>query len=167
MGGSAAAIADVNPVGIAAAWILTHPAVVAEFADHPASNGNTSVRLSGVVKPPYPMLRVIAVPGGSMNDARWRISPEIQVEAWGDTDGTPGPDALRRLCTVAVACLKELEDRDYQPWEPVVTHADVAFPFPLGDPSGQARWSATATLTCHPALAPGSGPPDPVLVQGG
>jgi hypothetical protein len=164
---SAAAIGSVNPVAIASAWILVHPDVAAAFAKYPARDESTGVRISGVVEPPYPMLRVVTTPGGALNDARWRISPEILLEAWGDTDAYPGPAALQEIVTTACVCLRGLEDKDYQPWEPVVTHVDVAAPYPLDDPTGQARWLATATLTCHPALAPGSGPPPAEHVQGG
>lgn len=159
-------ISQVNPVAIAADWLEPDPQLLAAYNDVLAAMGRPpvdAVPVAGVVRPPYPMCRIVKTPGGTLNDMRWRISPEVLVEWWGDTDGTPGPEALERLSVLTVLRLKALEDKDYAPWEPVVTHVDAADPYPLEDPSGQTRWLAPVTLTCHPALAPELMPPARVI----
>lgn len=158
-------ISQVNPVAIAAGWLERDAELLAVVQDYYAAPLD-AVPILGVVRPPYPMLRVVKTPGGSLNDMRWRLDPELAVEAWGDTDGTPGPAALERIAMKAVQRLKAMEDRDYAPWEPVVTHVDASVPYPLDDPSGQVRWLSMVTLTCHPALAPELMPP-PAAIQGG
>lgn len=161
-------LSTVNPVAIAAAALEGDAGLLAAYNAVLADLGRPPGRVTvlGVVRPPYPACRVVKTPGGSLNDMRWRISPEVLVEWWGDTDGTPGPAALERLAVKSLLVLKALEDKDYAPWEPVVTHADASDPYPLADPSGQTRWLSTVTLTCHPALAPELMPPVG-QVQGG
>jgi hypothetical protein len=158
-------LSDVNPVAIASTWLEADPLLLAAFADAGA-DPLLGVPLLGVVRPPYPMLRVVKTPGGNLGDLRWRTEPELQVEVWGDLDGTPGPAALERILLVALERLKALELYDYQPWEPVVTHVRAGDPFALDDPSGQPRWLSSVGLTVHPALAPELLPPAGV-VQGG
>ncbi len=158
----ASRLAAIDPVGIEREYLAGHPDIAALFAEYPGrllgGGQDTSVRIVEVPAPPYPCLRVVNAPGGSMRDGRWLVEPLTQVEAWGDTDGYPGPEALKVMVVTAVEVLFELPDRDYAPWESVVTSVDASWPYALDDPSGQARWISTVTLMCHPPLAPESAP---------
>lgn len=132
-------------------WLGQHPAVTAAF-------GSSLVNISRWNEPPWPDLVVTDTSAGSDGDLIWLSNPEIQLEAYGDLDGTPGKAALRTLLMTAVGALRELADAPY-PYgagmpdgAPVVTWVQSSVPggwSPLA--SGQPRYLAAVRLTVHPA----------------
>lgn len=142
-----AALPATDPVPLATWWLGQHPAVAAALG-----NGHISMWL----EPPYPCLRLTDMPG-SDGDLTWLTSPQIQVEANGDLDGSPGKQALRALLYAALGAFRELADAAW-PYDgapagsPVVTWAASSRAggySPLA--SGQPRYLAAVRLYCHPA----------------
>ncbi|WP_435585914.1 hypothetical protein [Micromonospora aurantiaca (nom. illeg.)] len=71
-------------------------------------------RVSGRNEPPFPHLRVIALPGGDDGRLLWTVRKELQVEAWAHPDGRPGKAALHRLLYAPVNVL--LGPERWQRW---------------------------------------------------
>lgn len=143
------ALPATDPVPLATWWLGQHAAVTAALG-----GGHISMWL----EPPYPCLRLVDTSAGSDGDLLWFTSPEIQVEAYGDLDGSPGKQALRALLYTALGAFRELADVPW-PYEgapsgvPVVTWAASSRAggySPL--PSGQPRYIAAVRLYCHPAV---------------
>jgi hypothetical protein len=150
--------AETDPLAIVRAHLIGHAAVDAELARHISggddSLGGTGERILTVVRPPYPMLR-IALLNHDPGEMLWRSVADVQIEAWGDTDGTITGDDLRRLLMVAMTACKDLETRTYRPDEPVVNHVQGGGPgAPLEDPdTKQLYYVGSVALTLHPAFA--------------
>lgn len=107
-------------------------------------------RIAGINKPPYPRLSLSYLVGDD-RETTWLISPNIQFEALGDPDGTPGSGALRRILYTALSLVQRLPDLPVAPTDPVITRVlptTSAAPLPL--PSGQPRWVASRRIYVHP-----------------
>lgn len=140
--------AEVDGVALAIAVLKASPVIAAKFGgpDH----------VSGLNEPPFPHLRVIALPGGDDGRLLWTVRKELQVEAWAAPDGSPGKAALHQLLYAAVNVLVRLADDDHVPGRPVVVDAytagtarwapDVA--------SGQPCWAHRVHLVAHPDNTP-------------
>lgn len=113
-------------------------------------------------RPPYPMVVLGTTTAGDDGDLRWRVAPELLVEAWGDPDGRPGKAALREVLYDTLAVLASLPEQDYGPGEAVVTNvASSAGGGWSPDPTGQPRWVAAVRITAHPATRPVPEAPPP------
>lgn len=151
-------LADVDPLAIVRAHLITHPKVLAEFAKHTSPGddglGEAGQRILTSVRAPYPMLQLNLV-GGDPVDLVWRSVADVQLTAWGDTDGTISGDQLRRLLLVAMAACKELETKTYGPADAVVTHVTGGTPgLPFTDPETRQPYHVgTVALTMHPPIA--------------
>jgi hypothetical protein len=128
-------------LAVAAAWLAAHPDVIAALGG--------PGRVSGVVGPLYPCVRITGGPG-SDRDLRWVKDDLVTVEVWGDPDGTPGPAALKRVMYRVLEALTELPARPVTPGDAIVTavvSVNPAQPVPV---DGQPRWTAAVLLTVHP-----------------
>jgi hypothetical protein len=108
-------------------------------------------RVGGENKPPYPRIRVLDPPGDD-RDMRWLIAPVLQIETYGDLDGTPGKAMLRRIHYGALQVLRDLPGVPVVPGQPVVT----AVTFLSGggwvpEPTGQPRYLSRISCHMHPA----------------
>lgn len=135
-------LADADPVPVVIAWLNAHSMVTAAL-------GGTG-RVGFWNEAPYPRLRVLDV-GGDDRELLWLTSPELQIEAYGDLDGSPGKAQLRRILYVALGALIELPNQPVPPGQPVVsyiksTRAGGWMP----EPSGQPRYVAAVRVYCHP-----------------
>lgn len=146
--GTAQNLAAADPVPLVTWWLGQHPAVTS------ALGGTGHVSMNNVA--PWPCLRLTDTTAGSDGDLRWFISPAIQLEAYGDMDGTPGKAALRNLLYTALGALMELAEAAY-PYagapagSPVVTWVASSRAggwVPL--PDGQPRYIGAARIYCHP-----------------
>lgn len=136
-------LADAHPLPRVLAWLSGHPAVTAALGG--------PGRVGRVNTPPYPRIRLTDTPGGSDRDVRWLIAPEIQVEVYGDLDGQPGNAALRRICYIALAAMRELPDQPTPPGGPVITYVTSSRAGgPVPEPSGQPRYVAACQVWAHP-----------------
>jgi hypothetical protein len=143
LSGPADHLADADPIPRIREWLGTHPAVVAVL-------GGGSERIGIDNKPPYPCLRILETSAGSDGDLRWLLSPELQIEAYGDLDGTPGKEALRRVLYVALGALMELPDAPAAPDGPVITAVTSTRAGGwLPEPSGQPRYVAAVRVFAH------------------
>jgi hypothetical protein len=145
----------IEPVALALAWLQQHPRVTAAWggADH----------VSGLVEAPWPHLRVMAGPGGSLRRGIWTRDQEVRLEGITDPAGTTGEYAISQLVLVAVGALLELADQPTAPGDPVISFArpigtvgrdsSTGFGGIAGQQltSGQVRYSASVMLTGHPA----------------
>jgi hypothetical protein len=137
-------LARADPLPRVIAWLDGHPAVVEALGG--------AGRVGAGNAPPYPRLRVTDPPGGDDRRLLWLISTLVQVEAYGDLDGTPGKAALRRILYVALGALAELPEQDTPAGGPVITDVRSSAAggwSPL--PSGQPRYIATVQVWTHPA----------------
>ncbi|MEW9530760.1 hypothetical protein [Microbispora sp. NPDC049125] len=136
-------LARAHPLARVLAWLSSHPAVTA------ALGGPGRVGLYN--EPPYPRLRVVDTNAGTDRDLRWLIAPEIQIEAYGDLDGTPGKAALNFILYTALGALKELPEQAAAPGEPVITHVmSSRGGGPVPEPTGQQRYVAAVLVYAHP-----------------
>jgi hypothetical protein len=142
------ALAATDPVPLVMWWLQQHPGVTAALGAGHISMWNEA---------PYPCLRLTDTTAGSDGDLIWLISPEIQLEAYGDLDGSPGKAALRQVLYTCAGALMELAQASW-PYEgapdrsPVITWAQSSKSggyVPL--PSGQPRYIGAVRVYCHPA----------------
>lgn len=139
-------LADVDPVAIARA-----PLLASERLEAALGGGG---RVGPYNEPPYPCIRLTDPPGDD-RDMRHLIAPLVQVEVYGDPDGSPGKPALRRILYIALQVLKTLPEQDYQRGEPVVTQVTSSGGGGWSpEPTGQPRYIATVRLHMHPGLDP-------------
>lgn len=139
-------LADVDPVATARTFLLAS-ARVSEVLGGPD-------RVGAHNEPPYPCVVLTDVPG-SDRDLTHLLAPLLQVEVFGDPDGSPGKPALRRILYTVLAELKALREQTFGPGEPVVT--DVRSTGGGGwspEPTGQPRYLATVQMFMHPATTP-------------
>lgn len=129
-----------DPVPRVLAWLEEHPQMVAALGG--------AGRVGARNEPPYPRLRVLDVPGGDDRDLRWLSATQMQIEAWGDMDGSPGKAELRRILYLALGVLTELPEQDGDPVITAVTSAQAGGWSP--DPSGQPRYVAAVRVWAHP-----------------
>lgn len=141
---SAENLADTDPIPRVTAWLEGHPAVVDALGG--------ADRVGPYNRPPYPRLRLVEVPGGGDDRSlQWLISVEVQIEAYGDLDGSPGKEALRRLLYTALGALMELPDVPAPPGAPVVTTVRATRSGGWApEPSGQPRYIAAVRVYVHP-----------------
>lgn len=139
-------LSTADPIATALAWLQGHASVLAQFG--------SVTHVSGLNEPLYPHLVVTPSGGGTDRDGVWLVAPEVQIETWGDPDGSPGRAELRRLHYVAVMALKELPRRAHTTATTVVTAvAPTSSAVWSPDPLGQPRWLGTFSLSLHPAVA--------------
>lgn len=136
-------LADVDPVAIARAALLADQRLQDALGD--------GDRVGPYNRPPYPRLRLTDVSG----DDRYLthlIAPQLQIEALGDVDGSPGKPALRRILYIALQVLVAIPRTPSLPGEPVVTNVGSTGGggwSPL--PNDQPRYLATVQIHAHPA----------------
>lgn len=139
---------NLDPVAIARAYLLAHPDV------QEALGGDD--RIGARNEPPYPCV-VLSDPPGDDRTLRHLIAPLLQIEVYGDLDGTPGKPVLRGIMYDILEALAALPEQPTVPGQPVVT--SVA---PSGgggyvpDPTGQPRYIATVRMHMHPAHPSGT-----------
>lgn len=137
-------LARADPVPRLIAWLNND-------ADVTAALGGTG-RVSAYNEPPYPHLRVVETPAGIDGDLRWLIGPEVQIEAYGDLDGTPGKAALRRILYMALGSLVTVPDAVAPPEGPIITAVmSTRGGGWVPEPSGQPRYVATVRVWSHAA----------------
>ena len=103
--GAAADLAATDVVPLVTWWLGQHPAMTGVLG----AAGHIGMRNEA----PWPCLMLTDTTAGSDGDLLRLVSPEIQLEAYGDLDGTPGKAALRAVLYTALGALRELAD---QPW---------------------------------------------------
>lgn len=153
-------VADVDAVAMVQNFLTASSSFQAALAEYPPSGGqdflpDANSRILGVVRPPYPMIRVQSTPGGTAGDLRRLIAPEVLIEAWSDTDDYPGDHDLNRLCLKALVALQEISDGawTYGPADNVMSGINVVeLPQVVPDPSGQRRAFATVEIFCHAGM---------------
>ncbi|MFF4777523.1 hypothetical protein ACFY05_32170 [Microtetraspora fusca] len=138
-------LARADPLPRVITWLGAHPLMVAEL-------GGVD-RVGLVNKPPYPRIRITDPPGDD-RDLRWLLAPVVQIEAYGDLDGSPGKAQLRWLLYLALGVLKELPEQETPAAGPVITEVESL----LGgswqpEPNGQPRYLAQVRVYCHPVPA--------------
>ncbi|GIH95438.1 hypothetical protein ACFFMN_23010 [Planobispora siamensis] len=127
------------------------PRVITHLSEHPevtaALGGPGRVGLDNV--PPYPRLRITDPPGDDRDLIKLVIAT-VQVEAYGDLDGTIGKGALKDLCYIAIAAIKELPLLPVPPGQAVIT--EVLGGVGVGwapEPTGQGRYVGSCRVYCH------------------
>ncbi|MGX1268096.1 hypothetical protein [Streptomyces phaeoluteigriseus] len=136
-------LADADPVSAILAWLQDHP----EVADALGGPG----RVSGIQEAPWPHLRIDHGPGGDLADLRWRIAPEVTLEAYGDPGGWPGKAELRRILLRCAQAAQELVEAPHVSGRPVISGikpSGLLVWSPLVD--GQPRWVMNLSVTLHP-----------------
>ena len=135
-------LARADPLPRVLSWLAAHPAVTAELGG--------AGRVGAVNEPPYPRLRLLDVAADDRG-LRWLVAPEIQVEAYGDLDGSPGKAALRRILYVALGALQELPDQAPTPGGPTITGVVSSRGGGwVPEPSGQPSYVAAVRVYTHP-----------------
>jgi hypothetical protein len=98
---------------------------------------------------PYPRLRLLDN-GGNDRDLQWLIETELQIEAYGDLDGSPGKAALRRILYLALGVLMTLPETPTPPGEPVISRVvSTRGGGWVPEPSGQPRYVAAVHVYTH------------------
>lgn len=134
-------LARADPLPRVISWLSEHPAVIDAL-------GGVG-RVGAFNKPPYPCLRVLDTGGGDDRNLRWLICQEVQLEAFGDLDGSPGKEALRRILYVAMAAVAELPDQLGA--SPVITSVGSGRAGGwVPEPTGQPRYLSTVLVFAHP-----------------
>jgi hypothetical protein len=137
-------LADVDPVAITRAWLLTRPQVTSRL-------GNPT-QIGAYNQPPYPCVRLTDPPGDDRT-LQHLIAPLVQIEVYGDIDGTPGKPALRALLYRVLAEMKQLPDQATEPGDPVVTSIGSSGGGGWSpEPTGQPRYIATVRMHVHPPV---------------
>lgn len=135
-------LADADPLPRVLAWLEGHAAVTAALG----GPGRVGARNEA----PYPRLRLLDV-GSDDRGLRWLIAPEVQIEAYGDMDGSPGKAELRRILYVALDALMELPDQPTPADTPVITAVVSARGGGWSpEPSGQPRYLTSVRVYTHP-----------------
>lgn len=142
-------LADVDPVGIARPWLLAQDDVTTELGGPD--------RVGPYNEPPYPRV-VLTDPPGDDRDLTHLIGPLLQVEVYGDPDGTPGKPVLRRCMYTVLQALARIPEQQTEPGEPVITAVRSTGGggwSPIRVAGGdQPRYIATVRLFGHPATTP-------------
>jgi hypothetical protein len=132
-----------DPIPRVVSWLTAHTEVTSALGG--------SGRVGALNAPPYPCIRVLDTAGGDDRDLRWLMAPEVQIEVYGDLDGSPGKEALRRILYTALGALTELPYQPYDPEYPVVTDVTVSRSGGwVPEPSGQPRYLAAVKIWLHP-----------------
>lgn len=135
-------LTEVDPVATARTWLLSRQAVT------DALGGPD--RVGPVNEPPYPCVR-LTDPPGSDRSLRHLIAPLLQVEVYGDMDGSPGKPVLRRILYTVLEELAALPDQPTAPGESVVTAViSTGGGGWTPEPTGQPRYIATVQMFMHP-----------------
>jgi hypothetical protein len=139
--------ADVDPVRIVLARLQTNTELLA------AMGGVDPARVSGLNEPPYPHLRVAPSAGGDDGVLDTRLIGEVNIEMWGDLDGSPGSEQLRRLLYQAVEHVLRMAREIEEPGQPVVIHAHTVGTarWQPDQATKQPCWAHTVTLHLRPA----------------
>lgn len=139
-------LARADPVPRIISWLDTHPDVVAVLG------GSGRVRADNV--PPYPMVRITDPPGGDDGILRRLVSQVIQVEAYGDLDGSTSKGDLKAIMYTVLGAMAEIPDQPVPQGMAVITHIGSL----LGagwqpEPTGQPRYLAQVRVWCHAGRA--------------
>lgn len=139
-------LAKADPIPRIVAWLNSHSAVTAAL-------GGTG-RVSAVNEPPYPRLRITDV-GGDDRDLAWLVATDVQIDAYGDLDGSPGREELRRVLYVALGALMELPEQPVILTDVVVSRVQSlrAGGF-VPEPSGQPRYLSVVRVMSHAPVEP-------------
>jgi hypothetical protein len=138
----AADLAAADPVPAVIEWLGSHPVVTA------ALGGAGRVGFDNA--PPYPRLRVTEGTGGDDRDLRWLLAPEVQIEALGDLDGSPGKEALRQALYTALGALAELPDQPSTAGPVITAVRSSRAGGWVPEASGQPRYLAAVRVHVHP-----------------
>jgi hypothetical protein len=133
------------------ARVLTY--LSSDAAVERALGGTTADRIGARNTAPYPRLRLIDPPGGTLNSIGWIVAVPVQIEVWGAPDGLPGKAALATIMRTVQGALVSLPQAEAGPEDPVITAVrfDGAGGYsPASD--GQPRYVMTVTVTAHPAI---------------
>lgn len=138
-------LAKADPIPRVVAWLNDHPAVTSALGG--------ANRVSAVNEPPYPRLRISDV-GGDDRDLTWLIATDVQIEAYGDLDGAPGREELRRILYVALGALVELPEQPVALTDVVVSRVQSlrAGGF-IAEPTGQPRYLSVVRIMSHAPIA--------------
>ena len=83
------------------------------------------------------------------------IAPVVQIEVYGDPDGSPGKPALRRILYTVLQSLARLPETPTVAGEPVVTAVvSTGGGGWSPEPTGQPRYLATVRMYMHPGIEP-------------
>ncbi|WP_146231193.1 hypothetical protein [Micromonospora sicca] len=85
--------AEIDGVALAIEVLKAAPVITEKFGGPD--------RVSGLNEPPFPHLRVIALPGGDDGRLLWTVRKELQVEVWAHPDGRSWPPLHRLLYDAA------------------------------------------------------------------
>jgi hypothetical protein len=139
---AADSLARADPLPRIIEWLNGHADVLA------ALGGAGRIGLAN--EPPYPRVRVFETPAGSDGDLIRLISPEVQIEVYGDLDGSPGKAELRRIMYIVLGALRELPDAEAPFGGPVVTAVRSSRPGGwIPEPTGQPRYVAGVRVYSH------------------
>lgn len=113
---------------------------------------------TGNVLPPWPCLRVVETGAGSDRRLIHDLAPELQLELWDSplpSEQLAVSELRRRLYVVLQLLLEVVEQRVWQPGEPVLSYVgSITKGTYLPDPTdGQPRYLATVAAVVHPATA--------------
>lgn len=139
-------LSTVDPIAVARTWLNSRTAVT------DALGGPD--RIGPYNEPPYPRVRLTDPPGND-RDLTHLVAPLLQVEVYGDPDGSIGKPELRRILYIVLQELRAIREQEFGPGETVVT--DVVSTGGGGyspEPTGQPRYLATVALYMHPGRTP-------------
>ena len=132
-----------DPIPRVLSWLTAHTEVTSALG--------AAGRIGASNTPPYPCIRVLDTGGGDDRDLRWLMAPEVQIEVYGDLDGSPGKEALRRILYTALGALTELPYQPHDPAYPTITDVTVSRSGGwVPEPSGQPRYLAAVKIWLHP-----------------
>jgi hypothetical protein len=135
-------LAATDPIPPIIDWLSGHSAVTA------ALGGAGRVGLDN--RPPYPRLRVVEGTGGDERDLTWLIVCEVQIEVYGDLDGSPGKEALRQALYTALGALAELPGQPVTQGPVITSVRSSRAGGWVPEPNGQPRYLAAVRVHVHP-----------------
>ena len=139
-------LADADPVAIARTHLLADPKVTEVLGG--------ADRVGARNQPPYPCVRLTDPPGDDRTLVHL-IAPVVQIEVYGDPDGSPGKPALRRILYTVLQSLARLPETPTVAGEPVVTAVvSTGGGGWSPEPTGQPRYLATVRMYMHPGIEP-------------
>ncbi len=135
-------LARADPVGRIVSWLKGHPSVLAVVG--------SADRIGSDNRPPYPRVRITDPPGGDDRLFRRLVTTVVQVDVYGDLDGTLAKGDLKQVCYIVLSALAELPDQPVPSGAPVITHVESL----LGagwqpEPTGQGRYISQVRVYSH------------------
>lgn len=132
-----------DPMPRMLAWLNTHLAVAEALGGPDRVDANN--------QPPYPRVRVLDVPGSDLRDPIWLLTQEVQLKAYGDLDGRPGKQQLRRIAYTVLGALTELPDKVPLAGDPIITAVKLLrSPGWVPEPTGQPCYDWAVRVYSHP-----------------